>query len=221
MSLGPASDSRSARKRKTAVGVSLRAAARDRNLVPRSADFFVPAAGGGLEDAGGAVASGMEAATSGFFAISAISAGGVDVDNTLSVAEAELRGSFCERFDAGEEGDSVAHAGSALEVEPSVGGGGCVDVEVDCRCERDCTLAVEDGAASVAHVVNLLDMLLRPVDKAASDSCENARSFDRDETPSGYKKGRMEALPTLLDGARRHDAEAATATVAMDREDML
>lgn len=128
MSLGPASDSSSARKRSTAVGVSLRAAARDRNLVPLSADFLAVAGGGDAgvdEDA----ASGMEAATSGFFAMSAATEGGVEVDGAVSVAEAvcadfAVRGSFCDRFEAGEEGDKVAHAGSMLEVEPGVVGGG-------------------------------------------------------------------------------------------------
>lgn len=71
MSLGPDSDSINARKRKTAVGVSLSAAVRERNLVPRSADAFFGAAW--VEEAAVAVAdaSGIVAATLGSLASSA------------------------------------------------------------------------------------------------------------------------------------------------------
>lgn len=139
MSLGPASDSSSARRRNTAVGVSRRAAARDRNLVPLSADFFVVA--GGEDDVADDAASGMDAATSGFLAIAATSPGGVDVEGALSViagvsADVVLRGSFWDRFEAGEEGDKLAHAGSTLEVAAGTSGGGCVDAEVDGCCDN-------------------------------------------------------------------------------------
>lgn len=57
ISLGPESDSMRARRRSTAVGVSLSAAVRERNLVPLSADAFLEDVEGASEDASGIVAA--------------------------------------------------------------------------------------------------------------------------------------------------------------------
>lgn len=179
MSLGPDSDSINARRRKTAVGVSLSAAVRERNLVPRSAAAFFGAVVEGEADFDAdAEASGMEAATLGSLASSAALAGvkldegagsealgagvagdGVGAD---SCAAATL-GSFCDFGEAGEEGESVAHAGSTLAVsvlsarlcwevdgedpdeDEDANGGACEDDDVEV-CVAFCNCAFDEDA---------------------------------------------------------------------------
>lgn len=115
------------------MGVSLSAAVRERNLVPRSAAAFL----GAVEDDNGdadadADASGIVAATFGSLASSAALEGvkldgdagsnalgdGVAGDDVGAVWSAEVatRGSFCDLAEAGEEGERVAHAGSTVAV---------------------------------------------------------------------------------------------------------
>ena len=112
------------------MGVSLSAAVRERNLVPRSEDAFLAAAGAVAEDAWGMVAAtfGSLERSAAFEGVSvddggagseALGAGvagdGVGAECSL-VAEASTRGSFCDFGDAGEDGERVAHAGSTLAV---------------------------------------------------------------------------------------------------------
>lgn len=96
----------------------MRAAVRERNLVPRSEEAFL---GGGVA---AAVAWGMVAATLGSLASSAalegvrlvVGAGSAAAGAGVAGDGVGARGSFCDFGAAGEEGDRVAHAGSTAAV---------------------------------------------------------------------------------------------------------
>lgn len=112
-----------ARRRSTAVGVSLSAAVRERNLVPLSADAFLEDVEGASEDASGIVAAtlGSLASSAAFEGLSLdVKSGsealGTGVAGDRDVMALVTRGSFCDLGEAGDDGDRVAQAGSTLAV---------------------------------------------------------------------------------------------------------